>query len=158
MLKSNLDLKLRVEKGSKIQISGGLPILAQIIVICFFGPFLLCLFYLIVMKNPSVGGVLFFLGSTFVAGILIKNVMSYADISLVNKVIVVRKIFWVRYIKPEEFRSVNRGLLPFTFYVQFTDLKVYFFLNESKVVADLMKGSEQTRIELEKVFLKLKDG
>jgi hypothetical protein len=115
---------MKIEK-----LSGGFIVLVQGLIFAFSIPFALFICYLFTSKNIALDGKCFLAIILIVMLLMIKQVLSYADIYLMEDKLVTKKIIGVKNRPLSQIKSIDEALLPFSYYILFKDdKKVYFQL------------------------------
>ncbi|GHM98875.1 hypothetical protein WSM22_03650 [Cytophagales bacterium WSM2-2] len=140
------------------RLSSGSASIGQLMLVIFFAPFMLFLCYSVLNKTTN-DGLIFLAVVTGVVILIFKNAISYADVSIEGRSLLIEKFFFVRKKSVDEFKLINSAILPFTYYIEFTDgKKVYFFLRYSEIFKQFFgSDSDKFLIDLRKMFNDEKD-
>jgi len=143
---------------TQVWISSGSAIVRQILVLCFFVPFLALFGYLVLFKNFSIAGVLLLALALLIAFFIVKRVLMTRDILIEDDLILVRSIFGTKKRPLPEFKDVGSSFMPFTYYVEFDDgEKNYFAASPEKIIKQFFEPkSGGIENELRDLFLKAK--
>jgi hypothetical protein len=104
-----------------IKLSGGYARAGQLMLILFFTPVTLLLFYLIFTKNASVNGLLFLIFFLSITTLILYIGFSYADLFVSEDYLIIKKIFNKKRMHLSEIHEIDRGLIPFSYYIKFKD-------------------------------------
>lgn len=119
----------------KEKISGGGAVLAHVLFLLFFVPFAVFVTYIVIDKNNSTEGVVFLIIFLAIILLILRHILSYADIYLGENIIIVKKIFTEKKKSVAELQRIDRALLPFTYYIEFKNgNKEYFFLKSLEIL------------------------
>lgn len=118
----------------------------QLVISIFFTFFIGLLTYVIIVKNPSLEGIVFILFCSGCAWLFIFQAMSYADITVVNDIIRIKKITKSSDYKLTDIKTIDRALLPYTFYIEFESTYKVYFVNTSHI--DTQKTVKELRNKL----------
>ena len=104
-----------------LKLSGGYARAVQLMLILFFTPVTLLLFYLIFTKNVSVNGLLFLIFFLSITTLILYIGFSYADLFVSEDYLIIKKIFNKKRMHLSEIQDIDRGLIPFSYYIKFKD-------------------------------------
>jgi len=104
-----------------VKLSGGSARAGQLMLVLIFTPITLLLFYLIFTKNASINGLLFLIFFLCIATLILYLSFSYADLFVSEDYLIIKKIFNNRRIHLSEIKDIDRGLIPFSYYIKFKD-------------------------------------
>jgi len=104
-----------------IKLSGGSARAGQLMLILFFTPITLFLSYVIFTKNVSVNGLLFLIFFLSIATLILYTGFSYADLFVSEDYLIIKKIFNNKRMHLSEIQNIDRGLIPFSYYIKFKD-------------------------------------
>jgi len=104
-----------------LKLSGGYARAGQLMLILFFTPVTLLLFYLIFTKNVSVNGLLFLIFFLSITTLILYIGFSYADLFVSEDYLIIKKIFNKKRMHLSEIQDIDRGLIPFSYYIKFKD-------------------------------------
>ena len=111
------------------KISGGSAKVGQLMQLIFFVPFMLLLFY-ITLVNFSFGVLLFFIICSAIMAFLFYIGLSYGDLYLADDYLIIKKIFTSKKMDLSEIVEIDRGLLPFTYYIKFKNNSTVYFTSK----------------------------
>ena len=103
------------------KLSGGSARVGQLMLILFFIPVILWVFYIVFVKNFSTNGLLFLLFFISITTLILYRGFSYADLFLSEDKLIIKKIFKIREVHLSEIQDVDRGLIPFSYNIKFKD-------------------------------------
>jgi len=107
-------------------VSSGFVRLGQLILLLFLLPFLL-LFTFLLLRKPSFDDFIILVPILAICFLIFKTGFSYADIYSRGDLLVMKKIFVTIVRTKKDLEKVQKGLLPFSYYLVFKDqTKVYF--------------------------------
>jgi hypothetical protein len=130
----------------KEDISFGSARILQLMTLMFFISFVSFATYIILTKNPTLGGFVFIL-CCFVAGwLFIYQTMLYGDLTIDDEKLIVKKITYSKAYQLTDIKIVDEALLRYTFYIEFENSKKIYFRNFSNW--DMKKTVIELRIKL----------
>jgi hypothetical protein len=127
-------------------ISIGSARMLQVLILMFFVSFISFVTYIILTKNPSLEGLVFIIGCTGLALIFIYQAMSYGDLTISGDRLRVKKIIKSKDYPFTDIKTVDRALLPYTFYIEFKNYKKVYFNNISYL--DTQRTLKELRLKL----------
>lgn len=104
-----------------VKLSGGSARAGQLMLILFFTPVTLLVLYLILAKNASVNGLLFIIFFLSITTLILYIGFSYADLFISEDYLIMKRIFNNKKKYLSEIQDIDRGLLPFSYYIKFKD-------------------------------------
>ena len=102
----------------KEKVTGGETVLGQVLLLSFFIPFSLLITYTIVSKNLTQEGFIFLAIFLVAIFLIVRFILSFADIYVGENVIIVRRVFSKKERPLLEIQRINRTTffsLPYTF-------------------------------------------
>jgi hypothetical protein len=128
------------------KLSGSFMVLIQGIVMVFCLPFLILICYLYTSKDMETPGYIFLTVISIIIFVLLKQVMSYADIYLAHDYLVIKKLFITRKVPILEIKLIDEGILPFVYYIEFENNKTVYFQLKPKDIFNQIKSSDLSYI------------
>jgi hypothetical protein len=104
-----------------IKLSGGSARAGQLMLILFFTPVILLVFYLVLVKNFSTNGLLFLLFFLSITILILYIGFSYADLFVSENYLIIKRIFKTKKMHLSDIQNIDRGLIPFSYHIKFKD-------------------------------------
>lgn len=120
-----------------IKISGGFSIAGQLMVLAFNVVFVSTL-VLLIYKNMDFEKLIFLTCIIGVTGFSTVNALDFHDVYVNNtKGFTVKHLFYNKHLAAQEVKSIQAGLLPFSYYLSTTRRDYYFILNSSDLFKEV---------------------
>lgn len=128
-----------------MKISGGSARLGQTIILLLFLPIIIAVSYGVLLKNSTTGGLIFLSFLLLVMIIILRNIFSFGDLYLDGKTITIKKLFNKKDKHKNDIVEIDKGLMPFTFYIEFKDSYRVYFLTEAIDILKQVVSSDPDR-------------
>lgn len=140
----------------KRKISGSSAVLSQLLLVLFFTPLIIMLFYLVFYKHFTVEGLIFLVFILSVLLIFVWKKFKYADIYIEGEKVIIKKLFKNNKKDINALKKIDESILPFSFILKFDDGSYYkFTLNHSDIIRNIKgraKASNEILNQLKKEF------
>jgi hypothetical protein len=119
----------------KTKLSSSHAIFGQLMILLFFTPFNILLWYLVVRSNFSTSTMVFSFSVTALSALVVRFVFKTADVATENGVLVISKLFGNTRIPSQQLRKIG-SLLVFGYYLQFENGKrVYVLFGPDEIIS-----------------------
>jgi hypothetical protein len=113
----------------KFKLNGGFPRIAQIVLPLAFLPLITFLVYFMV-KKPEFSSFVFSIPLILIMLFVVKMAYQFADIIVEGDCITIKKLFSIKTIRIAECSNLSETTFPFTFRLEFKNLKGVFFYSK----------------------------
>lgn len=130
------------------KISGGYPIVGQVIQLMVFIPLILLLSYITFATEITGGGLVFWACCLVGVSVILRITFSYGEIYMAQEKIIIKTLFKEKTISLKEVKRVGESFLPFTYYIKYNQSKIHFSPRNTDLIKHLLSLHPNKSLEL----------